>query len=322
MRLERMKVTAGVLIKRLHWTQNPWAKAESYDASRLDMTERQRREQIELEELPPENLTYARFAFGSHVLPRPLPPTEEMKRRHAGRADICFGEDVTAEVLARRYEGVEAHYLIGQDFGVLVNVSIVLKAYRLLDGTICWWVIDEITTANHTGADVHAALILERYDANDVLVVADPHLNSPDVDKSDYERFREAGLKIVRSCDGFLKRKARIGVVQTLLFDPRSQLRRLFIDCTGDRRPKAEKLVWALLSSTNDEHGEPERGRKKGMADPSHWPSALGFALYPLERHALPGLNAPEEELRPRGREVVQRSSLDPAHARRMVYGI
>lgn len=269
-RLEQFK--ANPLYKRISFTgfENPWVDPEYWSIIRGDMSDRSFREKVLAEDVPPERLTYHRFRYtdngdktGCNVMPRPT-----------------VGRDITEEITEQRFHR-RARYIIGQDFGVLVNASIVLKAYAGKNGERFWWAIDEITSG-HDSED-HAARILRFYDPDDVLIVADPHFNSKESDKSDYSLFQQAGLTIVPSVYGKISVKHRVAMFNRLLCDNQGK-RRFFIDCDDQRRPKCKQLAQSLLISQLNEFGEPEKERKTGISDPSHWPSAVQFGIFPWEK--------------------------------------
>ena len=192
--------------------------------------------------------------------------------------------DITASVIRERYgDKAGRQYLIGQDFGALVTCSVVLKCFAGPGGMKDrqWWVIDEITSYGEY-SDKHARKLRQKYDPAEVLVVADPAINTKDGDRSDYTLFRNEGIDIVRAADPTrLTKRARIAMVNSLLEDA-TGARRLFIDADGGGSPLAPKLVHALRAQEYDDQGNPETGRKN-YSDTTHWPCALGYGLYPFE---------------------------------------
>ncbi len=76
--------------------------------------------------------------------------------------------------------------------------------------------------------------------------------------------------------------KHRVSMLRTLLCDA-SGRRRLFIHCDNNRAPACPKLVQSLLTQQYDDRGNPENVRKD-YSDPTHWPAATSFGLYPFEQ--------------------------------------
>src|SRR5690606_25125431 len=81
---------------------------------------------------------------------------------------------------------------------------------------------------------------------------------------------------------GRVPKEARIEMVCRLLCNAAGE-RRLFVACDERRQPAAPRLVAALELSERDEAGKAETQRKNKQ-DLSHWPAALGYALWPYER--------------------------------------
>ena len=265
-RLEKYKANPILhRILRYEGKDNPWTERAYWERLKGLMSEREYREKILAQDVPPELLVYPRFSFAETV--RPVP---------AGLRDI------TPLITADRFQR-PAKYIIAQDFGVLVNASIVLKAYAGPGGVEdrLWWAIDEITSYQ-TGADLHARMILQGYDPDEVLVVADPHFNSKEADKSDYQMFRNEGLTIQPAAFGQIPKKHRISMVNTLLEDAAGK-RRVFVACDSNKNPACRKLVQSFMSLQYSDNGVAEAD-KKDLRDMTHWTCALGYGLYPWER--------------------------------------
>jgi hypothetical protein len=81
---------------------------------------------------------------------------------------------------------------------------------------------------------------------------------------------------------GTIRKEWRIEMVVNLL-KAASGKRRLFVDCDDRRQPVAPRLVEAFENSARNGDGEAETDRKDER-DLSHWPAALGYALWSLER--------------------------------------
>jgi hypothetical protein len=220
-------------------------------------------------------------------------------------------EDVTAEVLAPW--GRNLSVLVGHDPGKLYDVSLLLKAYRLRgQRRHSWWVVDELTTSQTT-TEQHVVELLkvarDRWGCNQldwrgnaaehgprVFVRADPYSNSGNdasaPDRSVYTIFRKAGLSILpaamsASPAGMTKaarvpKDAGIEVVNGLLHNAAGE-RWLYVACDDRRQPLAPRLVEALEMSERDGDGRAE-AQRKDRHDLSHWPAALRYALWTLER--------------------------------------
>jgi len=264
-RLEQYRANERVhRILRYSGDTNPWVDPEYWERLKERMTDREYRELIRAEEVPPEMLVYGRFSFRENVQPRP----------RMGR-DIT--EDITQAQFDRRFS-----YIMATDFGALTTTTIVLKAYGHRDGTRIWWAIDEFNSYQTT-SDIHARKLLGRYAAEDFIVVCDPHFNSKDADKSDIHLMRREGVHVVPAVSGKIAKKHRISMMNTLLEDGRG-VRRFFIDCDEKtKQPACRKLAEALMSLQYNEHGEAEADRKN-TSDMTHWPAAVGYGVYPWER--------------------------------------
>ena len=99
---------------------------------------------------------------------------------------------------------------------------------------------------------------------------------------------RAAAYKPGGSTPITIKRNSRIDMVNTLLCAKAGgpELRRLFValDAKGDA--VAPRLVEAFETMETNEAGKAERD-KKDANDRSHWPAALGYALWSVEAKRL-----------------------------------
>ena len=220
------------------------------------------------EDLPPENLLYPAFDLGKNLHPRPQ-----------------VGTDITAKLVADRYGVEDRRWIVGQDFGVLRTVSIFLKCY-LEHGQRIWYACDEITSYEGTTAQMHARKILDRYNKNELIVLPDPHINTADVDKSDYAAFRTEGLivKLPVAPGKKISIRHRVAMLNGLLCNA-DGAHRFFVECDEGslRNPRCPKLVDAFMGHTVPEDGC-LRQTRKDYRDLSHWPDAAGYGLFPFER--------------------------------------
>lgn len=288
-RLEQFKTNKAY--RRINFTgyQNPWVEPAYWEKMRGDMSEREFREKILAEDLPPERMVYPRFSLGHNVAPRGrVPGLSDIERARLGTLI-----DVTEKITHERF-GVASKYIIAQDFGVLINAAEVLKAYQpRTGGDLYWWAIDEITSGG--GTDLHAGKLKSYYDPGECVVIADPHFNTKDSDKSDYNIMRAEGWDVHPSTHGKISVKHRIAMFNALLEDANGR-RRFYVDCDASGLPKCTRLVRSLISSQLNDYGEAEKDRKNGASDPSHWPSAVQFGLFHWERtHGGQSIKAPGE---------------------------
>jgi hypothetical protein len=221
-------------------------------------------------------------------------------------------EDVTAEQLAPYASpGERLTILVGHDPGKRQHVSVFLKAYRFRGEKVArWFVVDELTTVDATiekhVADViararsqwHAHQVDRRGQADPtsgrMLVRADPHTRSGDEhpDATMYTVWRAQGIKIRAAAykpgstePGVIKREARFNLMNTLLCDVNGN-RRLLVACDDTGRPAAPALVKALESMERNAEDRGEHEKKNGD-DLSHWPAAVGYALWQIEHPRL-----------------------------------
>ncbi|MBP9863259.1 MAG: hypothetical protein KBD62_35265 [Kofleriaceae bacterium] len=214
--------------------------------------------------------------------------------------------DVTAEVLAPYLPNCGV--LIGHDPGTRQHVSMFLKAYRFRgDRHVRWFVVDEITTPDAT-IERHVADVIARTraqwgcnmldrkgrpdpEAPVALVRIDPHTRSGDAHPGQdvYTIWRKAGF--TARAAGYkpgstdpqqIKRTSRFDMMNTLLCDVNG-VRRLFIACDDTGAAAAPKLVKAFESMEKNAEGKGEH-EKKDADDLSHWPAAVGYALWQVER--------------------------------------
>lgn len=259
---------------RLNPLDNSFVEPEYWERFKADYSDRDWRQRIMSEELTPERLVYSSYNHAENVRPRPKV------------GDIEY-EDITM-TLTRRYGGTY-RFIFGHDFGVLTQATEILKAYRHRPtGQIHWWVVDEIWSGSHTGTEGHSHKLSNAYPVDEFFVSADPAINvgREHADKSDYAIMRSFGIHVERASTKTIMVKGRVAMLNGLLGNAKG-VRRLFIDCDGGGRPRAPKLVESFLISEYDEWGNPENVRKN-YRDPTHFPSALSFGLFPWEQIAAP----------------------------------
>jgi hypothetical protein len=278
-------------ILRIPYDQNPFVWPDHWDRMRRNVSEREWRRRGLALDVGPERMVYHTWERDKNL--RPVPE--------------IGAEDVTQRVLNEW--GPYNSILVGHDPGKLQHVSVLLKAY-LIQGTRkhAWWVVDEVTTEGGL-TETHVLALQERLqkwgcyqkdfrgqrraDCLRALIRADPYSDSGNdaqrPDRSVYKLFRNAGLDIMPAAyakagtgPGRVPKEAGINMVAALLCNA-AQERRLFIACDSHRQPAAPKLVESIELSERDAAGDAET-QKKGVADLSHWPAALRYALWTLEK--------------------------------------
>jgi hypothetical protein len=231
---------------------------------------------------------------------------------------VLGAEDVTARVL--RAWGDRFSVLVGHDPGTRCDVSILLKAYELAGAkptdrrapTHVWWVVGEVTT-KQTTTDRHVGELLRvlrdppfncnlldfrgrpSAETSQALVRLDPSTNNAGDDQHPHVTVRtsfvNAGLHALEAAYAPSIQKVKVArvpkiagieMIDRLLCDATGQ-RRLFIACDDEGTPCAPNLVRALETMELDDAGRAETERKDEK-DLSHWPAALRYALWVLER--------------------------------------
>lgn len=280
-------------IERLSYTETPFVWPDHWERMRRNVSEREWMRRGLAMDVGPERMTYTTWSREDNL--RPIPQIGAV--------------DVTAEVM--RPWGPNIHVLVGHDPGSLWDVSVFLKAYRLVgERRHRWWVVGELTTARST-TEQHVLALLDKVrrewgcndldwrgmrdaDAPRVLVRADPYSDSGSdashPHRSVYTVFRQHGLTILpaalRATTSAVKpspvpKQAGIDMVVSLLASASGE-RRLLIACDQNRAPAAPRLVEALEMSELDAEGRAETA-KKDARDLSHWCAALRYALWALE---------------------------------------
>lgn len=271
MYLEKAKASKQHQIHRMGGLANAFTDRDYWEKLRSQMPEREYNALILGQDVAPEKLVYNCFALNENVRQLPLGWT-----------------DITAKVTKEIF-GVPYQWVAGQDFGVLVHFTTFLKCYQDPNWMVdsgdpgrgrTWWACDELITRRST-AEHHAHEILKKYRPQDMIVVADPHHNTKDVDKSDYAQFISAGLTIRQARAGKINVIHRLNMMNTLFRDAYGR-RRLFIKADAHGRELCPELVKALLTEEYTEGGLSEG--KKDATDMSHGPCSVGYGVYPWEK--------------------------------------
>jgi hypothetical protein len=267
-RKERYKDSPYHDIVRLNPLENVFVERAYWERFRAAYSEHEWRTRIMAEDVAPEQLVYSSFVHAHNVLPAPR----------------LQGLDITRQITAEKFGSDTGwSWVAGTDFGTLCTVTCWLKAFRNpKDGGVDWWVMHETTSRSDSNAGQHARRLMTWAHPGDFIVVADPGINTKDVDKSDYELMRREGLTVRPADRRAIRVKHRVSMLNALLCDA-SNKRRLFVDCDAHRLPAAKKLVESFLTQVYDDFGNPENVRKN-YSDPTHWPAALSYGLFPFEK--------------------------------------
>ena len=281
-------------IERLSGFGNPYVAPEYWEARKHELTDREYRRRVLAQDIGPERATYTSWDRSLNLQPIPQ----------------LGAEDVTAQVLSPW--GARLSLLVGHDPGKLFDVSLLLKAYRLAGRPRhYWWVVDEVTT-ELTTTEQHAVALMaclrEKWGHNQTdwrgqpsdtsgraLVRADPYSNSghdeKSPDKSVYTVLRQAGLLVLPAATtasvervkvAAVPKEGGIDMVNTLFCNAAGE-RRLLVACDDRRQPAAPRLVESVEMSERDSDGRADTQRKN-VKDLSHWPAALRYALWTLEK--------------------------------------
>lgn len=284
--------------RTLYGRRSPFIDASFWDTKAATMSPREYARRVEAKDVGPERATYPNWSRETNLIAVP---------------DIGWF-DVTAREL--RGSGPNYHLLVGHDPGTLVDVSLFLKAFVRNEREYVrgkerpfWVVIGELNTEQST-TEAHIAKLLDRVRSEwqlnlltaqgrpnpngpQILVRADPAGNSDNrTDKSVYTQFANAGIRIKPAAynadnngHGRVPKDAGIELVNTLICNASGE-RRLYVARKQDGSPAAPRLVAAIESSERDLAGKAETQRKDSN-DVSHWPAALRYALWAIERPRL-----------------------------------
>lgn len=291
-------LASGLWVKRtLRATDSPFVPASFWEQKKSTMSKREYQRRVLAEDVLPELATYPAFNRDKHLRPRPN----------------IGATDVTARELSPW--GQNHQILIGYDPGRLFDVSVFLKAYKFPNvSDPVWWVVDEVTTEQST-TQQHVDEVIKRLRSRwelykvdfrgrlsdgtpTALIRADPSGNRENdtehPDATVYTVFRQSGLQILAAAYTGTPGRARVGnvpleagidMVNTLLCSQSGNVR-LYIDCDDRRQAAAPNLLKSLESSERNAAGMAERD-KKDKNDPSHWPAALRYALWSIEKPRL-----------------------------------
>lgn len=280
--------------------RSPFVSPDHWERMKSTMSLREYKRRVLAMDLPPETATYPEWSRETNLI-----TVQDLGWTNVTRNEL-------------RPQGPNYTMLVGHDPGLTIDVSLFLRAYvrsrdeqRYYAGAVrpFWVVLGELNTEQST-TEHHIKKLLERVrdewqlnlvdrqgrvtsEVNQILVRADPAGNTDTrTDKSVYTQFSNAGIRIkpaVHNAEGTghgrVPREPGVELVNTLLCNAAGE-RRLFVARKADGSPAAPKLVTALESSERDANGQAENGRK-GKGDVTHWPAALRYALWAIERPRL-----------------------------------
>lgn len=287
--------------------KSPFVHPSHWDNMKRLMSDREYRRMVLAEDLPAETATYPTWSRANNLIVL---------------QDIGW-EDVTRHEL--RGAGPNYTMLVGHDPGLTIDVSLFLRAYvpaRDRNGYYAggvkpfWVVLGELNTEQST-TEAHIIKLLdvvrERWqlnligrnglvtnEVNQILVHADPAGNSDQrTDKSVYTQFANAQIRCRPAAysktptgpgpvgHGRVPREAAVEMINSLFCNAAGE-RRLFVAKDENGLPVAPKLVAAIESAERDLAGRAEVHATKGRHhDTTHWPAALRYALWPVERPRL-----------------------------------
>jgi hypothetical protein len=279
-------------------SRSPFIHPDHWEAMKCSMSLREYQRRVLAMDVGPERMTYPAYERTRALRPIPLVGWRDDTALELGRWGAMFA------------------LLGGHDPGTLFDVTLLLKAYRASDKQLrpWWFVVGEVTT-EQTTSEQHVQALLEyaceRFSVNlteavtptsrnaknveygaRMLVRADPYGNNDArPDKSCYTVFANAGVDIRPAAyapppnghkPGRVPKDGGIELVNTLLCNAAGESR-LFIAIDELGQPCAPHLVKALESSERDTDGKAET-QKKNKHDLSHWPAALRYAVWAVER--------------------------------------
>jgi hypothetical protein len=285
--------SSGLWVRRtLLGTRSPFVHPDHWEAMRVSMSPREYQRRVLAMDVGPERMTYPTWSRANLV-----------------RIPDIGWFDCTASELAPWGRNLGA--LVGHDPGTLFDVSLIIKAYRAYPAQVRpFWVVRAEVTTEQTTTEQHVVTLLDvarrqfqlnmfdwqgrpQTDGAQMLVRADPYGNTDSrPDRSIYTIFRNAGVTIHPAAysangakPGRVPQNEGIDLVCTLLCNAADE-RRLFVEVDALGQPVAPRLVRALESSERDLSGKAETQRKNEH-DQSHWPAALRYALWAIERPRL-----------------------------------
>jgi hypothetical protein len=299
----------GSLLDSGNWSMHtllgvnsPFVHPSHWENMKSVTSDREYRRLVLAEDLPPDTATYPAWSRNTNLITVP----------ELGWTDVTRHE--------LRGAGPNYTMLVGHDPGTTMDVSLFMRAYisardekRYHAGAVkpFWVVLGELNTETST-TEFHIKKLLETIrdrwqlnlvdrqgrvtsEVNQILVHADPASNSDQrTDKSVYTQFANAQIRCRpaawnKNNDGHGKvpREPAVEMINSLFCNAANE-RRLFVAKDERGLPAAPKLVSAIESAERDMAGRAEVHLTKGRHhDMTHWPAALRYALWPIERPRL-----------------------------------
>ena len=284
---------APLWIRRtMHGQHSPFVHPSHWVRMKASMTKRKWDQIVGARDVGPERATYPTWSHDDNLITLDLDNWVDVTRRELRKwGDFAM--------------------LGGHDPGTLFDVSLFLRAYLTHPKQVLpsWVVVGELTTEEST-TEAHIAKflamirgkwrinLLDRQGRPDlegprILLRCDPAGNTDTrTDKSVYTLFKNAGIDIRPAAynadntgHGRVPLEPGIEVVNTLLCNANEE-RRLYVARNPDGTPCAPKLVAALETSERELDGRAD-AKRKNKKDVSHWPAALRYPLWLVERPRL-----------------------------------
>lgn len=316
-KLDRAKGAAGKPLWRrvtLLGERSPFIAPEFWIAKRANLSPREARRRLDALDVGPERATYPTWERAKNLVDVPeigwRDITAETLAHFTGQMrTVLVGHDpgnlVDVSLFLKRFQ-------ISRAEAARIGAPTVT---RRIDGTVVdrpppiWVVLDEVNT-EQTTTDAHVRAVLERArmrwhcnlfdrhgrlsDGPQIFVRADPAgENDNRTDISVYTQWRNYGVDMRPAAyskknptqHGRVPLDAGIEMVTMLIGNDLGE-RRLFVARRPDGQPAAPKLVAAIETSERDLAGKADTQRKR-KGDMSHWPAALRYALWAIERPRL-----------------------------------
>ena len=187
-------------------------------------------------------------------------------------------EDMTFEVYGERYKNI-----ISVDPGKAVLSAHQLRAFRLDRKDRAWWVVREFVVKDKGDNTGHLAKELAQagYDPEETILILDPHTETAETDQSDITILRNAGWTVQKASSSKIRTKHRYAMMNALFCDA-DLVRRLFVDCDENRRPKCPKFVESAAGLMY-KGAEADSHNKNPKLDLTHYTDDVGYGLFVFE---------------------------------------
>lgn len=237
---------------------NAFTSSQYWESLKLKMSARDYARLVENEEYRPEHVMFPSFDYARQV--KPLPDWE----------------DITSQVIEDAFGWRGRRFLVGQDFGVGTNVSLVLRCLKdPSNGLRTWWAIKELATRQTTTLR-HGQELRQIIVPDSCLVLNDPHPNQ--YSKDDLSIMQGLGFAIDLGGPKDMKIRDKIAVIDALCLDAHGRTRLFIATESPSGKATCPKLCESLLTS------EATDVIKKDAKDVSHWYDALAHGVYTFER--------------------------------------